>query len=244
MCERIKLAGLAIAALMAVSLMGVSSASAANGELHAGASVNASAVLVGHQQVENVFQVTSTLAEGKGPKVRCAQATFEGTVQGKAPQVTTQELTLTPTYSNCTAFGQNATVRMNGCKYTVTGGQPEPLTALVDIAGCTAGKKIEIQTGICQVKVPDQSGLGHIVFENKAGPPEHVEAQATISGIAHEYSAGIGCGHTKAAVTNDGTYHGKVTFKAFEDDGTEQVTELEHQFDRSVAGAQEELSAT
>ncbi len=221
MIRNIKALGLALVAVAAMSMAAAAVAPAA--QLHATGQQNV--VLTGHQEGENVFQVTTSLAEDKGPKIKCGQATFESTVpfQG-GTQVTTQELTVTPIYHNCTAFGQTATVKMNGCHYTATGvGQPNN-TVAIDVVCTTAGKQIEITTAICQVKVPAQTTAGHIVFKNVAG--HTVTGEITVNQIKHEYSAGIGCGHTKAATTQDADYEGNVHFQAYRDLG------IQHQVQR------------
>ncbi len=214
MIRTMKALGLAI---VAVAAMSMAAASLAQGsQLHA--THNGNVVITGHQHAgENVFQVTTSLAEDKGPKVKCTQTTFESTEQFKqGTQVTTDELTVTPVYSGCTAFGQNATVKMNGCHYTATGASTPALTADVDVVCATAGKQIEITTAICQVKVPPQTTSGHITFANIAAPePHHVTATVTVNQIKHEYSAGIGCAHTKAVQTQDADYEGFITFKAY-----------------------------
>ncbi len=212
--------GLALIAVAAISVASASMAHAA--QFHGTSSKNVT--ITGHQKAENIFQLTTSLAEDKGPKAKCSQATFESTAPNQGgSQVTGQELTVTPIYSNCTAFGQAATIKMNGCHFTATGAGQPALTMAVDIVCQTAGKQIEVTTAICQFKIPAQTTGGHIVFKNVAGSPHTVEVVKTINTIKHEYSAGIGCAHTKNVTTTDADYEGTAHFQAYEDLGTEQV---------------------
>lgn len=231
MTRKIKALGLAIVAVAAMSAYASSAAQAS--ELHATTNAQ-TAVITGHSHVENVFQITPP----NGPAVRCAQATFEATAtdQGAdASQLTAKEVTITATYAGaqggaCLAFGQAATVRMNGCNYTVTNslsGVTTAKTAYVDIVNCTPGKQIEIQTGICQVRVGAQSNLQKITFANVAGAPHSVTGQVAISGITYEVSGAL-CGHAQNVLTHDGTYHGAINFQAYAHGGTEQKQEHGH----------------
>ncbi len=217
MTRKLKTLGLASVAVAAMSMATASLTQAA--QLHA--TSNQNIVVTGHQHAgENVFQLTTSLAEDKGPKVKCAQATFEGTAQTQGgSQVTGDELTATPILSGCTAFGQNATVKLNGCHFAATGAGQPAKTMVLDGVCTTAGKQIEIQTAICQVKIPAQTTGGHVTLANVAGSPHSVTAQITVNSLKHEYSAGIGCGHAKGVQTTDGDYEGFVNFQAYKDLG-------------------------
>jgi hypothetical protein len=239
MMRNIKMLGLAVLAISAMGIVGASAAQAGVGELHVETGPNAD--ITGEQTEQHVFLLTEF-----GVETRCTQALFEGTISGAvAGQTTATEATLTPQYTGCTSFfGSSATVNMNGCKYTITGGKSE-LTAEVDITGCTSGKGIEIVTSLCTVKVPVQTGLSHIVFANVAGPPKDVNAQVTVQGITYEFSAGSFCPGAKGVLHHDGDYTGKATFKGFVDQGkTTLTTHNGHQFNKLVCGAQVGLFAT
>lgn len=205
MIRKIKALGLAIAAVAAMSLAGAAAAQGA--ELHA-ASGGATTVIEGVQTTQHVLRITPP----NGPAVTCSQAFFAG-----AAAKTSQELTMTGQYTGCTAFGQVANVAMNGCKYTITGAGKLALSAQVDIVGCTSGKQIEIQTAICQITVPEQSTIaGLVIFSNAGGlpVPAHINASIGLSGIAYQLH-GVVCGHAVTTTTNDATYQGNATFKAY-----------------------------
>jgi hypothetical protein len=210
----------------------------ANSELHVGEREK------GEGAVFTAEQLAQNLLTTSAGTVACSTAAFEGTVTGDPSKITAESVTLTATYSGCQAFGLAAQVRMNGCKYVVTGGQPEPLTALVDISGCTAGKQIEVNAGFggCIATVPEQSGLSHITFKNKAGLPEDVEVQSAVLGIKYELHGAL-CGHEVTKTTSNGIYTGTATARAYVDEGTQQVTQHSHQFSRLLDGEQLALHA-
>ncbi len=103
------------------------------------------------------------------------------------------------------------------------------MTALVDIVGCTAGKKIEFQSVPCQITIGEQNGLSHVVFTNNAGAPHSVSADFTLSGLAYELH-GLSCGHPTTLITEDGSLSAKVKLQAYKDLGSHLATEHGHQF--------------
>ncbi len=239
MIRNIKALGLAFIAVAAMSMVAASAAQAA--QLHAATSP--SATITGGQTVQHNFKLTTSGAETK-----CTNAQFEGTVEGGSGGTTTaEEITVTPTYSGCQTVGLASQVIMNGCKYTITGAQPQTLTALVDVTGCTSGKSIEIKLTGCTVTVPAQTGLSHLNFVQSG---TEVEVDVTAQGITYEFH-GIACPkptHGGAVevtkLTHDGDYTGKALFKASEDPGFEQKTEHSHQFSKHKVGTQVTLTAT
>ncbi len=231
MTRNIKILGLALVAVAAMSMAAASIAQAS--QLHATTPSNQKVVITGHQSKENILQVTTSLGAA-GPLVRCAQATYESTlVNPGAQQITTSELTVTPIYNSCVGWGQSATVKMNGCHYTARGEAPiGALTAVVDVVCPTAGKQIEITSAICQAKIPAQATTGgHVTLANvlaQQSPPVNphhtVQATLAVNNIKHEYTAGVGCGHTKFATTQDADLEGTIHFQAFQDkEVTDQV---------------------
>jgi hypothetical protein len=159
MTDKRKILGLALVAATAIS--GFAASASMAGTLHVGANP---AVITGHSDPkEGGGLQPHLLSLDGGISVSCATVTVEGTVQQTGVQTQTiQEGTITPTYQQCTVMGQLATVQMNGCKYTITGAGQAANTALVDIAGCTAGKQITIAVMGCTVSIPEQNGLSHV----------------------------------------------------------------------------------
>lgn len=241
MIRKIKTLGLAVVALAALGAFAAPAVQAS--ELHA--TIGPSANLTG-QQVPNTpltFQYT-----GSGLTTKCNQAQVEGTIQGLNPQQTTaQELTLTPTFTGCQTLGLASTVDMNGCKFTFTNkqatGLTAPFTAYVDIAGCTAGKRIEHTIPGCTITIPEQNELGHVVFTNTPGGPHDVDVNFTIQGLTYEFH-GPGCPGAQTVMTHDGDITGKVTLQAYVDNGSFVAFHNGHQYNRLLCGPPVGLLAT
>jgi hypothetical protein len=211
MATRVKVLGFALAAAAAMSVVTTTAVQAF--QLHA--TSNADVVITGAATTQQVLINPSGI-------LKCTNLQFEGKISYvSGQQVTANELTITPTYSGCTALiGLAATVQMNGCKYTVTDSQANPLTGLVDITGCTEGKKITVSAGLggCMTTIGEQSNLSHVTFADVAGNPHHVTDSFTVTGIAYEMH-GVLCGHPTTVVTNNSSYSGGTTLKAYKKTG-------------------------
>jgi hypothetical protein len=179
MSRNLKVLGLALVAVFAMSA--VASASAGAATFHSEIASPAKTFFNGEQVTENVFTVN-------GRTVKCTKAVFSG--EEVAPSET---LSVTPEYSGCTAFGLASTVAMNGCKYkfhNVTG--TGPFTSPVDIV-CPEGAHITITAAsTCTVTVAGQTGLSSVSYTNKGtGTGRDVEVGANISGIASNVSGSV-----------------------------------------------------
>jgi hypothetical protein len=243
MILNVKALGLAFVAVAAMSVAATGAAQAA--QLHVTTAQKAN--ITGTNTNQHVFKLTSP----ENSEIKCNLAQFEGTVQGGSPQITAEDVQLTATYTeDCTAFGLNATIDMNGCKYTITGENQGALTARVDITGCTTitgqqnHKAIEITVPGCTVTVPQQHGLSHITFTNEgSGATEDVLAHVNVQGITYE-SHGALCPGGNTITTHNGDYTGTATFKAFLDNGNGQATHNGHTYQTHLCGAQVGLFAT
>jgi hypothetical protein len=214
MTRNIKVLGLALMVTFALSAVVASAASAKH---HFWAEL-APTVGTGEQVAQNIF----TTSAGE---VKCNTAKFEGT-QGTE---LASELTVTPTYTSCTAFGFATThVKMNGCDYLFT-------TPTVDLGGgqftgapphvkCPGVAQIEITPtfpifggSVCTVKIPPQTPTsGHVIYKNEgAGITRDVLVTAKVEGI-HYTSDSSTCGPTGKTNT-DGKYTGSVTLQGFQD---------------------------
>ena len=139
MTVRIKALGLAIAAVAALNGVVVSAAQA--GELDVGATVTP-AVIVGVTEAGQEPQLTIQKQTGGQGSFNgsCSQSTLEGTTSGE-PSV--DEVTATAIYEGeCELFGQEATIRMNGCKYTLTWAGQEANTAVTDLSAAQRANKL------------------------------------------------------------------------------------------------------
>lgn len=238
MIRKIKKLALAFVVVGAMSLAGFAVASAS--EYHINTSEKA--VLTGEQTT----QLTSTLTTG-GNTIKCTQALFEGTVQGGSPQITVQEFTLTPIVTGCQAFGLAATLNFNGCKFTITNKSAAGTTtagkAYSDLVGCTVGKQLEAIVPGCTITSPEQNNIGHVVGVNTAGPPSHIEVNLTLQGITYEFH-GAACAGPATTLQHNGDLTGKITLKAYKDEGSIQATHNGHQYQKLVDGLQVGLTGT
>lgn len=213
MTRKIKGLGLAFVAVAAMSMVAAGGAQAS--ELHANFNGNVS--VFGNQTAQQHVFTT------KAGTVKCEQAFFEATVtKVSGTQVTAQDVTATPRYTGCQAFGTSANIDVNGCKYTLTGASQPALTALVDVTGCTSGKGIEITTAICRMTVPAQNSISHLVFANTTA--QDVDVSITASAITYQADGPLCPNMATGQTLNDGTYVGQATFQAREDKGSGAAT--------------------
>ena len=210
MNRKLKALGLALVAVFALSAMSAATASA---ELfHAGAH----GTVVGTNVGEEVFTTTAGT-------VKCKSATYTGTSATNTPG----SQTVKPVYKECTAFGfVNTVIDPGTCEYRFN--TPVNTTSTVDIINCGANGVV-VTAFNCEVTIPNQTGLSHVVFSNVAGSsPEHIQANVTISGITYiQHSKSFpGCNEAgtngvKTSLHHEGTYHGTNTIKAFNTAGTQ-----------------------
>jgi hypothetical protein len=241
MTTTLKALGLALFAIAAMSMIAASAAQAGLGELHV--TTPEKAVVTGEQVAggQHVFQF------GAFGSFICTQVKLEGTLEQKEKQqVTATEAQVTATYTGCQSLGAAATVKMNGCKYTLTGGVNEK-TVQVDITGCTEGKKhILIETNLgCTITIPEQNNLSHITFTNEGeiGPKEDVLDHITIQGMTYEFT-GVFCPAPVNVLHHDANYTGTTTIKAFKDLGSALKTHNGHEYKQVIEGEQVGLFAT
>ncbi|HST70733.1 MAG TPA: hypothetical protein VLI94_13885 [Solirubrobacterales bacterium] len=132
----------------------------------------------------------------EGGTVECASH-FEGTLNEASTT-----LTVTPTYTNCKAFGfASATVTMNGCAYVFHRVSKSSSDVTIE---CPAGKVITIVAGNCEVTIGAQGQLSSISTSNSGS---HVNAQANVSGIHYTVTKdGFLCTFTGTGGKTGGTY--------------------------------------
>lgn len=183
--KHVKIFGLALVVMVALSVTLTSIASAA---LLLFVAEQYPVMLLAHQSEANDFEIGSS-------KVECTTALFSsGSISGP-----TEEVLVHPSYSGCTAFGfVGATVKTEGCNYILH------ISGVVDIE-CETGKKIEIVASTCTVKVPAQTGLKEVGYSNIAGPPMEVNVEDKVTKIAYESNKGFGCPPNN---TEEATYKG------------------------------------
>jgi hypothetical protein len=216
MIPKLKVLGIAIGAVFAMSAMMASAASATDTFTREGGA--GTAVLTGEAETTNEFEIT-----GAGFRIACAKAVFAGTFTNGNSSVTVY-----PTYyettpgTKCAATIGEAAVKMNGCTYDLSGnttGIDGGTDATIWIS-CPAGKSIEIAGALgCTIRVPSQTPTsGGVTYVNgTVGGKKDVTVKATATGITYT-SAGAFCGAVGIPPHgNDGDYRGAITVKGFVD---------------------------
>jgi hypothetical protein len=187
---RIRIAGLALVAVFALSAVAASAASASK------------------------FEAASYPVEVKGEganqefKVESGTINCTGKFKGTAGAAS-ETLGITAAYEKCTFASLGVTtVNMEGCTYLFHAGKRIAENAsrhegTVDVK-CPTGKAITVTTATCVVKVGEQLGLKGVEYVNVAGGK--VEVNANVETIA--YTEGNLC--TKPGTRANGHYTGKV----------------------------------
>jgi hypothetical protein len=143
-----------------------------------------------------------------GGTVTC-DSHFQGTLSAAS-----STLTVTPSYSNCEAFGfLGADIDENGCTYllhTSSKLSTGHYSSSLDIQ-CETGKKMVITASVCEVTIGPQTGLRSVTTMNSASSITVVPNITDIT--VNVVKDGFGCpfsgiGHTKAA------YHGDVVMSS------------------------------
>jgi Trypsin len=140
---------------------------------------SAPAVLTGKQDGEK-----QTVFKGDAGTLSCAKATYSG----ELTETQEVEVTLTPSYSECKAFGLSATVDVNSCQYTFTTAAKEEANyeGSVDLI-CPEGKRLEITAVGCRITVEPQADLETITYTNNgSGSTREITIDFALSEIAYE----------------------------------------------------------
>jgi hypothetical protein len=165
MTRNLRKFGLALFAILAMSSI---SAAAAQAVVEFRPEIK-NEFLHGEQNAAHVLVVNAR-------NVKCEKATVVGELAG--PSV---EMTLAPTYAECTAFGLAAEVKMNGCEYRFkVNNAAAPFEGPISIE-CPAGKVIEINAGggVCLVTVAAQNPAKKVGYANKgAGAARDFDIEA------------------------------------------------------------------
>ena len=144
MTRKIKTLGVALVAVFALTAVMASAASAASFTASSYPTTGTGVSAIGNDVLMT-----------EAGTVECA-VHFEGTLVGES-----SDLTVTPTYTNCKAFGF-VSATMTGCKYTFTA--VSTTSANVDVVNpCT------ILVSNCHVTVPNQGSLSHTEIEINFG---------------------------------------------------------------------------
>ena len=217
MTRKIKALGLAFVAVLAMSAVASSAAQATT--LTASAGVYPITVK-GEQATENIFTI------GGNRQAKCANAVFDGVGTIAAP---TEEVTLTPTYSNCTVTVLGSSIDMTvtfPCHYLLTSSGLGHL-----VCNTEGGTNVQLHfysglggahteaNEICTYVIKPQT-IEKADFTNQgSGATADVLITATAEKIAMERTKGTlgACG----AVAQEATYTGTITAKGFNSGGVQ-----------------------
>lgn len=213
MIRNLKVLGLAITAVLALSAVGASMASA-----DAFKSEAAPVTLTG----------TTDPGTTETFKTTAGSVTCHGSYVGTVNATSTTTLSVTPSYSGCTALGfPGSQVHVNGCSFlfhiTPTAGVK---TGTVDIV-CPEGQSIKVTalsvgTLKCTIDVPAQTGLATVTYSNAgaaSGSTREVTVSAVINNLhyLHTSELATGLGKCTAGTGTDGKYEGKALVTGEED---------------------------
>ncbi len=168
MIREIKVLGIALVAVLAMSAV-MASAANAEGEFEA---ESYPATVSGSGEGAQVFTFSG------GVSVTCKTSNFDGTLTEEDT-----ELELSAEYKECEAsFGVKVDITMNGCKYVDTpikkfmGDIWEVITHLE----CPAGKKVELEGGPCTITIPPQMNAKASAYEDHTTKPKKMTYLATV----------------------------------------------------------------
>lgn len=191
MSRNLKVVGLAIMAVLAMSAVMASSASATNFT-----AAKYPAAITGTQVGKHVFKMTGT--------VECTTATFSGTLTGPS-----ETITINPVYTGCTAFGF-AEAKVTGFGHY---GEANKCDYLFNVNGsaalqCSGGADVTIDAGPCDVtmQAANNTNITKNTFTNT--PANKVTVDTAVTNIHGTVSkTNFLCPFTAGTHTN-GVYEG------------------------------------
>jgi hypothetical protein len=195
--RNIKILGLALVAMFAMSAMVAATASADdfNAESY-------TATLAGTKDGEDLFTTTAGT-------VKCTTPTYAATITAK-----TKTISATPSYTGCTGFGFPAEVITTGCTYVFTVNGGTSTEGKVDVECGSNEITVVAKSGAtvkCTVHVKTQTDLtGTVKYTNVGvGTTREVTLEANLGGIDYTHTAGSGIGACVSGSATNGTLTGK-----------------------------------
>jgi hypothetical protein len=206
MMRNLKVLGIALVAVFAMSAIAASMASADDLT-----SETSPVTLTGNQIAENNNVLSTTSGT-----VKCKVASYTGA----SITTPTTTVTITPKYTECNVLGflSHEPIDMNGCDYLLhLGSGATATTATADVV-CPVGKEItataiSVGTLKCTIHIPPQTGLSKIEVTNlgAAGSTRELELHLEIEGIQESHTKGTGLGACTAGSAATGKLTGTVT---------------------------------
>jgi len=194
--RNIKILGLALIAVLAMSAFAAATASA--NEFNA-----ESYPTTGTGSKDGEFVDVFTTTAGT---VKCTTPTYVATLSAKSTSVSAA-----PSYTGCTGFGFPAEVTTTGCTYVFNIGAGATTEGDVDLE-CTGSNEITVvaksgATVKCTVHVKSQTDIGGTVkyINIGAGATREVTLEANLSGVDYTHTAGTGVGACTSGSSTTGT---------------------------------------
>jgi hypothetical protein len=197
MMRNLKILGLALVAVFAMSSVAASMAAADQFTAEAYPTV-----LTGKTDPGAAADLFTTTTGN----VNCKSSTYTGTVSAA-----TTTVSMLPSYAECTAFGFPAVIDVNGCTYLfhVMGGSSTE--GDVDLE-CTGGNQVTVTaigagTTKCTVHVGSQADItGTVKYINTgSGTTREVTLEVDIGGIDYSHTKGTGLGACTAGSATNGS---------------------------------------
>jgi len=204
MTRNLKALGLALIAVLAMSALVASAASA-----HTPAKFTVGkekSEIVGEETVKNNFKVT-------GVETTCEEVNFTGTTPAGTVEAETQ--TITPSYKKCTAESIFGTIEVTvtgfaagECDYRLNANETADLE-------CAAGKEVTVDAATCTIHVPPQKGLGKITFTTGLTEGRHdLTVHVELTKVKTNHTDGFGCPLPSGGESVEATLSGTTTVSA------------------------------
>jgi hypothetical protein len=147
---------------------------------------------------------SATFGFESGLKASCKKSGLSGTVSPPS-----ETLTLTPTFSECTAFGFISATVSSGCKFVYRIGEEvaeEEFAGTADLS-CEGGA-ILITAATCKIQIGTQAGLGTVTYvDEPEATPENMRVVDSLTKVAYTKTMdGIGCPLSGTGSKEDGTF--------------------------------------
>jgi hypothetical protein len=139
--------------------------------------------------------------------IECEKTNHHGTLFEASSTIT-----LSPTYTGCTAFFgfASATIHAEGCTFVlhaVSHDAPTGIYAASTDISCPSGQSIKWTIGTCRMETKAQTGLSVIDITNMSGSPSSLTMRPTVKGIAYTVTQdGFGCPFSGTGNKTGGEY--------------------------------------
>jgi len=203
MTRKLKALGLGLLAAFALSAIG---AQAASGDVFT-TGAEPKTVFTSSADTQHLFSYSVG-------SVKCAVTNFSGTQTGD----TATELTITPTYEECTFAGEPAAVRTNHCDYTFTTETDEG-HAPVGVECENEGEHIEVEItpwNHCTLTIAPQTTGGGVTYTDEGGEVT-VDITAEVEVTRDNPGSNLFCAFIPES--GNGTYTGSSWMAGYEDEG-------------------------